>query len=117
MITSSDDDKTVEVERLPPQEGERGEKWILDNLRWPKPERRIEVVEGEKKRKGGPSSEFAEDLNAPSEYSDSDNTQPWVKPLLGNCYDTCTCFCSQCIIVDKQKLWRVTRRHNLLMNR
>ena len=117
MITSSDDDKTVEVERLPPQEEERGEKWILDNLRWPKPERKTEVVEGEKKRKGGPSSEFVEDLNAPAEYSDSDNTVPWVKPLLGDCYDRCSCWCQQCILMDRHKLWRVTRRHNLLMRR
>ena len=92
---------------------EEGEGWIIESLKWPKTQEKGEK-EGEKiaggKRNWG-------DLEAPSEYSDSDDDVPWVKPLLGACHGRSTCFCSLCLIVDWQKLWRQTRRHNHLLNR
>ena len=92
---------------------EKGEGWIIESLKWPKTQEKGEK-EGEKtaggKRNWG-------DLEAPSEYSDSDDDVPWVKPLLGACHGRSTCFCGLCLIVDRQKLWRQTRRHNHLLNR
>ena len=98
---------------------EEGEGWIIESLKWPKTQEKGEK-EGEKtaggKRKGRPRHNW-DDLEAPSEYSDSDDDVPWVKPLLGACHGRSTCFCGLCLIVDRQKLWRQTRRHNHLLNR
>ena len=108
---SSDDDKTV----VYPDEGEG---WIVESLRWPtqKGEEGKEK-ETEGKRKRGRPTEDHRDMEAPSVYSDSDDEACWVKPLLGSCYPRGNCFCGLCLIVDRQKLWRMTRRHNLLLDR
>ena len=115
-MSDDDSDKTV----TPP---EKGEGWIIESLKWPKPKTEEkggdegEKGGGERKRKGPSSSECEEDLTAPSEYSDSDDEKPWIKPLLGECYSRGTCFYGSCIIVDRKKMWRIMRRHNLLMSR
>ena len=107
------------TEEQPEKKGEEeGEGWIIESLRWPmtQPE---EEIKGEKKggvKRGRPRHNF-DDLKAPEEYSDSDNDVPWIKPLLGPCYGRSTCFCGLCLMVDRQKLWRQTRRHNHLLNR
>ena len=98
--------------------GEEGEGWIVESLRWPLTQPEVEN-EGEKKggvKRGRPRHNF-DDLKAPEEYSDSDDDVPWVKPLLGPCYGRSMCICGLCLMVDRQKLWRQTRRHNHQLNR
>ena len=72
---SDDSNKTV----TPPK---KGEGWIIESLKWPKPKTEEkggdegEKGGGERKRKGPSSSEYEEDLTVPSEYSDSDDEKP-----------------------------------------
>ena len=107
----------------PEKEGKRREReedgtgWIEANLKWPKTEETGEKEGQEKGGRKGRPRENGEDLVAPSEYSDSDDEKPWVKPLLGECHGRGTCFCGCCLIVNRQKLWRSIRRSNLFLDR
>ena len=71
---------------------EEGEGWVVESLKWPKTQGKREK-EGEKKEGGkrkGKRRHNWDDLEARSEYSDSDDDVHWDAPLLGPCHGRST---------------------------